>query len=419
MDEVDAKREVGFRIAEQTKNGGQDVDLLCHRRAHAWLHQRATGVEDDDRRTEQSDVGHVFRVVALVGVVAGEHEERVAIPRLTAGLAEEAAQRHIGIADALVDGQLLFLIDIAVLLGNLERMMRRRCEDGRHERLLQLRHLRAVVLQERLVPDAPVAVEVGIAAKAAVGSIVLAAVVLLEAGLVGKRHETHRPAVGTVEEGCLIAFAGQQSCNAGVGVHRCRREHKRLNEHRNATKHGWHSVDALAAVAERMFEDKASGNNRVDVRRVALIASPFQIFVQCTDIFAPEALDDEYHHIALPDAVGRDGGRLRLMNGRIDFRCLVEVGIPRRHDEHALSDGANQGEGRVEHHCTLRGVVDILIGVVDGDRPNAVSQPAATAANAQWNGDEQSQEHHPCIDPLLRPLLEIVFQDARRGIEFP
>ena len=197
-------------------------------------------------------------MIALVGVVAGEHEDGVAEPRLPTRLAEEAAERHISIANALVDRQLLLFVDVAILLGNLERMMRRSREDSSHERLLHLRHLRAIVLQERLIPDAPMAVEVGIAAETTVGSIVFTAVILLESHLVGKRHEAHRPAVGTVEESGLIALVFQKSCHAGVAVHRGRRKHKRLNKHRDAAKHRRHAINALSAVAERILEHQTT-----------------------------------------------------------------------------------------------------------------------------------------------------------------
>ena len=62
-------------------------------------------------------------MITLIGVVAGEHEDGVAEPRLPTRLAEETAQRHIGIADALLDGQMLLGELCLILLGDGEWMV--------------------------------------------------------------------------------------------------------------------------------------------------------------------------------------------------------------------------------------------------------------------------------------------------------
>ena len=209
VEQVDAEREVGLLVADEAEHGGHDVDLLGNGVAHARLDEFATGVVDDDGRAESTDVALVFVVVALVGVVVGEHEDGVLEPRLLGCLGEEAAEGHVGVAHALVDGQLLLLIDVLVLGGNLEGMVRRGGEHGGHERLAHLTHLGAIVLQERLVPDAPMSVEVLVAPETAVGGIVLATVILLESRLVGERHEAHRTAVGAVEERRLVAVGSE------------------------------------------------------------------------------------------------------------------------------------------------------------------------------------------------------------------
>ena len=51
-------------------------------------------------------------------MVGGEDEDRVLEPRLLRGGGEEAADGMVGVADALVDGESLLLIDRLVLLGN-------------------------------------------------------------------------------------------------------------------------------------------------------------------------------------------------------------------------------------------------------------------------------------------------------------
>ena len=130
-------------------------------------------------------------MVALVRVVAGQHEDGVLEPRLAAGLLEETAQSHVGVADALVNLHALLGEAVGVFLRNLVGVVAAGGEDGGHEGLLHLVHLSAVVLQERLVPDGPKAVKVIMSAEARVVLEVLTAIILLEAGLAGKCLKTH------------------------------------------------------------------------------------------------------------------------------------------------------------------------------------------------------------------------------------
>ena len=409
VEQVDAEREVGLLVADEAEHGGHDVDLLGDGVAHTRLDEFAAGVVDDDRSAESTDIALVFVVIALVGVVVGEHEDGVAEPRLLGSLFEELAERHVGVAHALVDGQLLFFIDVLILGGNLEGVVGRGGEHGGHERLAHLTHLGAVVLQERLVPDAPMPVEVLVAPETAVGGIVLATVILLEPRLVGKRHEAHRTAVGAVEERRLVAVGSEQSANARVGVHGRGREHKRLYEHGNATEHGGHSVDALAAVAERMAEDEAMGNERIEMGCVALVAPSLEMLVEGADVFASEALDNQYDHIARLPLHGVGG----LVDGREDSGCLVDGGVIVGNIKDALADGAQKSERRVEHHGALGGSVDVLVGVVDGDGAYSVSQSATTTADGQGYGCQQRDERHGKVGPPLSGLLVITLVDAR------
>ena len=97
-------------------------------------------------------------------------------------------------------------IYILVFVGHHVGMVAGSGEDSGHEGLLHLVHLRAVVLQEGLVPDGPHAVEIIVTVETTIGIEVLTTVILLEPCLAGKGHEAHRTTLGTVEEGGLIAF---------------------------------------------------------------------------------------------------------------------------------------------------------------------------------------------------------------------
>ena len=142
-------------------------------------------------------------MVAHVRMIAGEHEDGVLEPRLTAGGLEELADGHIRIADALLDLEVLLRELLAIALRHHEGVMAGGCEDGRHEGLLQFTHLLGIELQEGLVPDGPGAVEV----VSALGGLKFrATIVALETGLLGKGLETHAAVFCPMEEGGLIAL---------------------------------------------------------------------------------------------------------------------------------------------------------------------------------------------------------------------
>src|SRR3712207_1769371 len=108
-------------------------------------------------------------------------------------------------------------------------------------------------------------------AKPWVGIVVLAAIILLEARLVGKCQEPHAASVGTMKEAGGVAFTGQQSRHARVVVHRSRREHEGFFEHGNATEYRGHAVDALTAIAERVIPHRTLGYELVYIGRVAFV----------------------------------------------------------------------------------------------------------------------------------------------------
>ena len=99
-------------------------------------------------------------MVAHVGVVAGQDEDGVLKPRLTTGSLEKTTDGHIGIADAFLYWEMFLGEALFVLVRYGEGMVAGGCEDSCHEGLLEFRHLLGIVLQERLVPDGPGAVEV-------------------------------------------------------------------------------------------------------------------------------------------------------------------------------------------------------------------------------------------------------------------
>ena len=335
--QVAAERQEWLVIAQQTQHGGQDVYLLCNAVVHAHGHLSA-GIKDDERCRKTADVGLILRMVAQVGVVAGQHKEGVLVPRLLLGRLEKLADGHVGIAYALVDGQPLFGIHVLVFFRNDIGRVARHGETSRHEGFFHLANLRTPVLQERLIPDAPVPVKVGIAAKSVVGGIVLSAIVRLEAHLVGKSQESHAAPVGTVEECRVVALACQQAGHAGVIVHRGGGEHERFFKHRNATEHGWHAIDALSSVAERVFVGGTLADKLVNVWGVALVSAVFELLVESSDILAAKTFDDQHHHVLLLERMSG----LWMVYGREHFGGSLDVGIVGGNVENVLPNGSNQ-----------------------------------------------------------------------------
>ena len=149
-------------------------------------------------------------MAGLVGVVGNEHKDGVLVPRLAAGALKEAAQRQVGVAHALVDGLAALVLEgVAVLLGQLVRVMRRCGEHRGEERLLHAADAIERELQERLVPDGPLAVEIVHATILGRLAVFVQAVVMLITDAVGIGAETHRDVVRPVEESAAVALTAQ------------------------------------------------------------------------------------------------------------------------------------------------------------------------------------------------------------------
>ena len=181
-------------------------------------------------------------------------------------------------------------------------------------------------------------VKVGIAAKSVVGGIVLSAIVRLEAHLVGKCQEPHAAPVGTVEECRVVAFVRQQAGHAGVIVHRGVGEHERFFKHRNATKHGWHAVNALPSVAERVFVGGTLADKLVNVWGVALVPTVFELLVESSDILAAKTFDYQHHHVLLLERMRG----LWTVYRREHFGGSLDVGIVGGNVENVLPNGSDQ-----------------------------------------------------------------------------
>ena len=105
---------------QQSHDCGQDVNLLGYLVLHLGFLPRFI---NDYRHTEPAQVSLVESIISHVGMVAGQHEDGVLEPALPAGTLEEAPQCHIGIADALMNGETLLRVLGLVLFRNDEGVM--------------------------------------------------------------------------------------------------------------------------------------------------------------------------------------------------------------------------------------------------------------------------------------------------------
>ena len=407
VQQVDAEGKVGLRVVEHAQHGGQDVDLLGYLVDDLRLALGVTGLIDDDGRAESAEVGLVIGVVGEVRVVAGQHEDGVLEPVLATGFLEEPAKGHVGIADAFVDLDAFLGEAVPVFLGHDVGVVAAGREDGRHEGLAHLGHLRGEVLEEGLVPDGPGAVEGVGTLETVVGLEVLTAVVLLEARSSGEGLEAHGASLGAVEEGRRVALGCQERGDAADLVHRGGSEEEGLDEHGDAREDAGHAVDGLAPVAEGPAEGDALGDEGVDEGGIAFVETAFEVGVQGTDILASEALDDEHDDILPDETVARSG-----MDGAVDRRELLGVVEVVGEGEDIGVDGAVDGEGGIEHECCFDGAVGELVGIRDGDGAHGCGETATDACHHKGGHSGQREQHREVVVPPATDVRQQAWLDV-------
>ena len=205
MEKVDAIGEEGGRAARESQDGGHDVGLLRDGIAHADGEVTRGGVENDrdGEGAEGSVVGWLF---SDIGVVGGDDEEGVVVPRHTTSRGEEATEGMVGVADTGVEGMARGAEAVGVARGDSKGVMGGGGEDSGHERLREGVHGGSKELQELFIPDGPSAVEVVFATKTGVGIVFGASEIVLEASSAGECLKAHRAVFGTMEEGCGVAL---------------------------------------------------------------------------------------------------------------------------------------------------------------------------------------------------------------------
>ena len=414
MQHVDTKSEVRFLIAQHAQDGRQDIYLLGN--LVLYLPYGIARVKDNDRRAESPKIRLVFRMVAHIGMIAGEHEDGVLKPGLPTGCLEEFPDGHIGIADTFLNGQMFLRVLRLILFRHDEGMVARSGEDSRHEGLLQLSHLLGIVLQEGFVPDSPSAVEI----VGSLGSLILrTSEIMLEPCLIRKSLKAHRTVLRPVEESRLIALGSQDTCQSRIVIHRSRRQDKRFHEHRDAGKNGGHTVNALSPVAEAVAEGGTLADERIHARRIAPVFAAFEAFVQGPNVLAPEALHNQDHHILprktrIPRATSTSStssttsttrtARITSppspsMHRRINpLHLLLTLKIIRNRED-ILTDRTDQRKRRIEHQRCIQRTLYILIGIRQRDGAHGRGKTASHSCNGERNQQQQRQQTGKVVSP--------------------
>ena len=207
-------------------------------------------------------------------MVGGDDEQSVLKPRHRAGRGEETLQSHVGIAYRLDNGLRPLGETPFVLWWDGVGVVRRDGVEGGEEGLSRgATDMSSNELQERLVEDAPRAVEVALVCPFGVdlGVVVLIhAVVFVDADTTDIAVEVHRAVVGSVVESGGVAMTAECQRQCGHLVLGVRRSDVcLLHQRRDSAEQRRHRFDAPLAVgkplhhggmlAERIYEGGVGG----------------------------------------------------------------------------------------------------------------------------------------------------------------
>ena len=211
-----------------------------------------------------------------------------------------------------------------------------------------------------------------------------------------------------MEESRIITFLIQLTGNASYIIHRSRCQEERLDKHRYAGKHGGHTINTLASIAEAMLPNETFRNQGIEEWGITFI------LIQCTNIFTTEALDNHHHHILLAEW---DAVRGKLTDRRIDLVQLSFLKVV-GDDKYILADGTNQRERSVQDQCRIFRTVYVLVGIADGDRAHGFRKASPHPSDTQRDEQQQGQNLdtvilHPRLDSyhLLRHDIKLAKSD--------
>ena len=199
-------------------------------------------------------------------MIGHEYKNRAAEPLFAAEAFEKEAECVVVVSHALVDFGVAVGQRVFVSGGYDERMVRREGEERGEEGFRGFGKLLAHELQERFVPDAPVAVEILFAMP---GFVILAADEPLHAGRTGIGAEAHRAALRTAEKRRGVTFVAQDGRQLPAFAQRLRHQHERRLERRDAAQYRRHGLNRAGAVCIHPFEAQPAAHQRVEERREA------------------------------------------------------------------------------------------------------------------------------------------------------
>ena len=123
-------------------------------------------------------------------------------------------------------------------------------------------------------------------------------------------------------------------------------------------------------------------DERVEEWCESLVGTSVEGFVVIAKVLFSKTFKNDNHHIHWSEL----GGIGRNMNWREDaFHLLLWHVV--RSDERSLVECANDGKRRVEHDARFAGLVDILVGIADGDGASGCGEAATHTSNAERHYD--------------------------------
>ena len=200
-----------------------------------------------------------------------------------------------------------------------------------------------------------------------------------------------------MEKRCVIALIAQNAPQSLQFVERSRGEEKRLYKSWNPRQHRWKSVDALLPIGKRVVKDQALLDEAIEKRRVAAVFPAVEVLVERADILLAETLQHEHHHIL---AIRLDAVAGEVERGVNGGETLL-IGEVRGGYKRLLPDSAEHREGGVEHDSRLNRLINVGVGIANGDGAHIATDTAAHTKHDERRHDSENESAHDVVCHLV------------------
>src|ERR1035441_7133515 len=161
-------------------------------------------MEEKQRHAVFAQRAHVIGRLQFLGVIAGNDEERIGIPRLLPRGHEELFDSEIHVPDGFVDSERALLEASTIFTWNWVGVVRGQCKDGGREGRLLAGQFFGHVLQIRFVRDSPRTVEISSA------RILLEAEIMRDARAAHESVKAQRAILRAMKKAAGVAAWGEE-----------------------------------------------------------------------------------------------------------------------------------------------------------------------------------------------------------------